>query len=361
MLTPQDTTSPKQPPIRLGIIGGGMMCQIAHLPFYLADGRCEVVTLCETRPSLVAALRARAPGVKIVATPEAVFDDPVIDAVVVVAPRPAQAPLVLEALRAGKHVLMEKPMAHSTDQARRLVDAARAAGKTLAIGFMKRHDPGIEAARMIFAELRNNGRLGRFVYGRFFNFTHGYAVPPPPHQRPRESREARFAEWSVSPEWLSERWRDRFAWFMNSASHNVNLINFFLAEPINVASAYCGTDRAIMGALIADDVPVALECVQCNTGAWIEGFELLFERGKLTVTIPSPMAVDRASEVTLQEIGKATARMAAESDWSFARQARHFVSILTENAVPRTSGEDGLRDLELCEALWRKIVDLKND
>src|SRR4051794_18066127 len=179
--------------IRIGVIGGGMISQVAHLPFYFADQRCEVAAIAESRPSLVQALAQQYPTAHIVSHHREILDDTGIDAVVIVAPRPSMAPLALAALEAGKHVMMEKPMAHTAAQAAQLVAAADAAKVMLAIGFMKRCDPGVVAARRVFAELQTSQRLGKLLLARFYDFSRSYAVPPPAHTRPRESRTERFA------------------------------------------------------------------------------------------------------------------------------------------------------------------------
>jgi myo-inositol 2-dehydrogenase/D-chiro-inositol 1-dehydrogenase len=88
-----------------------------------------------------------------------------IAAVVIVGPRPSMGPLALDALRAGKHVIMEKPMAHTAAQAAELVAAADAADVMLAVGFMKRHDRGIVAAQRLFAELQTSGAPRKTVAG----------------------------------------------------------------------------------------------------------------------------------------------------------------------------------------------------
>src|SRR4051812_37272224 len=110
--------------IRIGVIGGGMISQVAHLPFYFADPRCEIAAISESRPSLVQALGEKYPTARIVPRHREMLDDPRIAAIVIVGPRPSMAPLALEALQAGKQVMMEKPMAHTATQAMRLVTAA---------------------------------------------------------------------------------------------------------------------------------------------------------------------------------------------------------------------------------------------
>ena len=111
--------------LSIGVIGGGMISQIAHLPFYLQNPRVELVALSETRPSLVRHLKAHFGLANIVADYREVLENPDISTVLIVAPRPVTAPLVQEALEAGKNVITEKPMAHTVDQARKQISAAR--------------------------------------------------------------------------------------------------------------------------------------------------------------------------------------------------------------------------------------------
>ena len=79
--------------LRIGVIGGGMISQVAHLPFYFSDPRCEVAAISESRPSLVEILGRQYPAARIVPQHRAILDDPRIVAVVIVAPRASMAPL----------------------------------------------------------------------------------------------------------------------------------------------------------------------------------------------------------------------------------------------------------------------------
>ena len=333
------------------------MSQVGHLPFYLADERCEVAAVAETRPSLVSALVERNPGLRVVGDYREIIEDREISAMVVVAPRPAMAPLTLAVLQAGKHALMEKPMAHTVTQAQSLVDAARSAKVVLSIGFMKRYDGGVIAAHKAFDELMATQRLGRLLFARFYNFSKVYAVPPPQHTRPSERRAERFSEWPLWPDWLPTSHRDTYTWFLNSASHDVNLVHLFFPEKVEVVEGTSRLGDAAVGTLRSGDVPISLEVVKSASGVWMEGAEFLFEKGCLTLRIPSPMATDLSSEVRLQEHAeqmKVTA-IVGPAGWCFARQASGFIDTLTGVAPPFTTGEDGVRDLELCESLWRKI------
>lgn len=335
-----------------------MMSQVGHLPFYLADPRCEVVRVAESRPSLVEALGGDIGKDRIAASHRALLDDDTIGAVVISAPRAATGPLTLESLEAGKHVMAEKPMAHTADQAHRLADAAAERGLTYAVGFMKRYDPGVQAAKALFDEVIADGRLGPLLLARFYDFSSNYAHPVPPHTRPAESRTERFATWSLCPDWLPERFRELYPWFLNAASHDVNLLRYFFPGAIDVEGATCADDGSVTAMLRLEGVAIVLEIARTAAGRWIEGAEFLFERGRIAAMIPSPMDTGAVTEVILDDPGKGRSRQRVETGkgWSFARQAEGFIDALTGKAPPLTDGAEGLADMELTEAIWRRIA-----
>jgi predicted dehydrogenase len=85
---------------------------------------------------------------------------PEVDAVVVATPPTTHVPLALSALAAGKHVLVEKPLATTSDGARRLVHAAAAAGRTLMVGHTFEYNPAVWKLR----QLVEGDELGQLYY-----------------------------------------------------------------------------------------------------------------------------------------------------------------------------------------------------
>lgn len=345
--------------VRIGFIGGGMMAQIGHLPFYLADSRCEVVAVAEERPTLVEALSRRLGPERVVPDYRYLLERPDIEGIVISAPRPATGPLTLEALEAGKHVFAEKPMALTADQAHRLAEAARVGNLIYAVGFMKRYDPGVQAARTLLSEATASRKLGRLLLARLYGFSKSYATAIPAHIRPSESRAVRYAAWPVRPDWLSEHHSSAYQWFVNAASHNVNLAGYFFPDSLEAVAARAPSDGSVVAMLQAGSTPVVLEIARTEAGRWLEGAEFLFERGRIGVTIPSPMAVDRVGEVTLDDLDAGIKAWPVETKtgWCFALQAKGFVDALTGGSKPLTSGQEGLADMRLTEAIWRHIED----
>lgn len=334
-----------------------MMAQVGHLPFYLNDPRCEVVAVVEERPSIAAALTARLGSDRVMSDRHSLLRRADVDAVVVSVPRSATGPLTLEAIEAGKHILVEKPMAHTAEQARRLVEAARSRHRIYAVGFMKRYDPGVQKARELFDDAMASARLGRLLLARFYDYSKSYAMPPPVHVRPKESRTARYPIWTTWPAWLSERNRSTYEWFLNSACHDVNLITYFFSGTLEVRSAHVNRDYAVAAMLRWRNVPIAFEIAKTEAGRWLEGAEFLFERGRIGLSVPSPMDVDCVGRVELDDLaaGLVGKMIETKAGWCFERQAAAFIDALTGDRSPLTSGSAALVDLELIESIWRHI------
>jgi predicted dehydrogenase len=93
---------------------------------------------------------------------KALVDRPDVDAVVVSTPTPLHEEIALAALHAGKHVLCEKPLAPTSAACRRLAEAARDAGRTLAVGFNHRYLPPFR----FLAQALEAGAVGRLTHVR---------------------------------------------------------------------------------------------------------------------------------------------------------------------------------------------------
>jgi predicted dehydrogenase len=109
--------------IRLGVVGYGYWGPNIVRNFADVPG-CQLVAVSDMRADRLAMVRARFPTVKTYADPNELVADRRVDAVVIVTPVSTHYDLAMQALKAGKHVLVEKPLAASSEQAIRLVDEA---------------------------------------------------------------------------------------------------------------------------------------------------------------------------------------------------------------------------------------------
>lgn len=109
--------------IGIGVIGYGYWGPNLVRNFMEAPGS-TVVAVADLRPQRLAQVQSRYPTVQIVAEAREIFANPKIDAVAVATPVATHFELALQALHAGKHVLVEKPVAATSDQAIQLIEEA---------------------------------------------------------------------------------------------------------------------------------------------------------------------------------------------------------------------------------------------
>jgi predicted dehydrogenase len=148
---------------------------------------------------------------------------------------------------------------------------------------------------------------------------------------------------------------------MNAVSHDINLLRYFFPDRVEVVSARCSGETCVIATLNCGGDSIAFEVTKTLAGHWVEGAEFLFERGRIMLKIPSPMAIEAVSEVTLDDErrGIVGERIATGAGWSFARQATGFIDALLGVAPPMTSGADGLGDMKLTEQIWRHVAGLQ--
>ena len=109
--------------IGVGVIGYGYWGPNLVRNFWEAPS-CRLVAVSDMRAERLEAVTRRYPAVRATADHRDLLKDPAIDAVAIATPVSTHFPLAMEALAAGKHVLVEKPLAASADEARRLIDEA---------------------------------------------------------------------------------------------------------------------------------------------------------------------------------------------------------------------------------------------
>lgn len=147
--------------LKVGIIGTGSISQ-SHILGYKALENVELYALCDINKERVEAC-ANKHAVKLTFTDyNQMLKLPDLDAVSICTWNSEHAPAAIAALRAGKHVLCEKPMAINTMQAIEMENAAKESGKLLMIGFVRRF--GNDAN--ILKDFIDNGMMGEIYYAK---------------------------------------------------------------------------------------------------------------------------------------------------------------------------------------------------
>ncbi|HET7559041.1 MAG TPA: Gfo/Idh/MocA family oxidoreductase [Limnochordia bacterium] len=147
--------------IRVGIIGTGGIARGAHVPGYKELPDVEIAAVCDVAFDRAKAL-ADELGAEAYADHNEMLNRAKLDAVSVCTPNAYHKQPTIDALRAGVHVLCEKPIAKNQVEGAEMVRVAKETGKILTIGLMTRFNPGPQAIRRYF----DAGDLGEVYYCR---------------------------------------------------------------------------------------------------------------------------------------------------------------------------------------------------
>ncbi|GAB4341864.1 MAG: Gfo/Idh/MocA family oxidoreductase [Leptolyngbyaceae cyanobacterium] len=145
--------------VNIGVIGYGYWGPNLVRNFAETPG-ATVRTVCDAKPELLAKAQARYPSIQVTSNCEEMFADPNIDAVAIATPVSSHFALALAALKAGKHVLVEKPMTATTEQAMRLVEEADRRNLVLMVDHTFVYTGAVRKMR----ELIDKDELGKIYY-----------------------------------------------------------------------------------------------------------------------------------------------------------------------------------------------------
>lgn len=144
--------------IRVGIIGLGKIAQVRHIPEYLANPDAELYGFFDLNFERAKELADKYHG-KAYETYQDMLADPTIEAISVCTANHVHAEITIAALKAGKHVLCEKPMAVTPEECEEMVATAEATGKYLMIGQNQR----LAKAHTMAKELIAKGEIGKVL------------------------------------------------------------------------------------------------------------------------------------------------------------------------------------------------------
>lgn len=221
--------------LNIGIIGCGKIAQVRHLPEYAENPDARIVGLYDLNQERAREL-ARVYGAEAYPTMEALLKDPKIDAVSVCTANNSHADVAVAALRAGKHVLCEKPMATTLEDCERMLEAARESDRYLMIDQNQRLAGAHQKAR----ELIRAGAIGRVLTFRTA-FRHGGPET-----------------WSVDPgqnTWFFDKSRAAMGAMADLGVHKTDLIQYLMDQTVVETTAHlCTLDKKF-----SDGTPITVD------------------------------------------------------------------------------------------------------
>ncbi|WP_027134865.1 Gfo/Idh/MocA family protein [Geminicoccus roseus] len=335
--------------LRVGVLGCGPIAQAAHFESCTKAGNAELFAICDVADDLRERMAATHAPKKSFADYDRMLEDPELEAVIIATSDAFHVPAAIRALKAGKHVLCEKPLGVSVEETEQLAALVKQTGLTLQVGHMKRFDPGLQAARaFIDTEM---GEL-QALKAWYCDSTHRYAMTDAVQPLMVKSQNARKP--SGDPK------ADKRRYFMLAhGSHLLDTARYFAGEITEVSArlserfgAYCWfVDVAFANGTLGHlDLTVAVR------GDWHEGFTIYGEHGSIFAKTFNPWYY-KSSDVEIFHEKDATTRRVLGADGHFyRRQLEGFADVIL-NGAPQTGADvvDGLASVRGMIAIARSV------
>jgi predicted dehydrogenase len=336
-------------PLRIGVLGCGPIAQAAHFDACHKARNAELYALCDRAPDLLAAMAARhQPQVTYVEF-DAMLADPLVDAVIIAAADQFHVPLCLQALQAGKHVLVEKPLGVSVEECETLRVAVQASGLVFQIGNNKRFDPGIRFAQE-FIQTKIGQRLALKAW--YCDSIYRYTMTD--NLQPLIVHSAQAQRPAGNPK------ADKRRYFMlTHGSHLVDTARFLGGDILGVQArlvekfgAYCW----FINVEFADGSVGHLDLIIAVRGDWEEGFQIYGELGSVKGKTFLPW-FHKASEVEcFSTVDGQYHRPLGADAYTYKLQIEAFADAILTGAPPHgATVDDGVAAVRTLVAITRSV------
>jgi predicted dehydrogenase len=325
------------PDLRLAVVGAGWAGVRQAQAARELDGAVEIVCLVDPDSGHVRERAAELGVTRTYPTLDDVLGDPSIDAVSICTPHSMHAPMAIAAAHAGKHVLVEKPMATTVAEATDMIGAARAAGVQLYVAENQVYDP---LPRRLAEIVRSGEHIGELTFAALVS---GYRAADPRYPGRRE--------------WLTRPELGGTGTWMLQGIHAVAQLRYVLGEVATVyirdhrASSFARPDlEATMSGVLELESGVVVWLVQTtetDLPPRLRGFQLHGDRGSI-------VAHEEGYEVyrrDLRDDGRPILHAyPPQALSSYALELRAFADQVRGRADGPTTGESERRSLAVIQA-----------
>lgn len=202
--------------LRWGVIGAGGIADRRTIPGMLLANNAELVAVMEIDAAFSEKLRAKWNAARAYDSAEALLADPEIDAVYIASPVFLHAKQAIAAADAGKHILIEKPLAMTSEEGAGVLKHCEERGVKIAAGLMMRFGSYVQAMKQAIAE----GKIGSVVSG-YSQFTCWYPDMP--------------------GNWRQSKARGGGGAMMDMGVHCIDLMQYITGSPVRTVAAFNDT------------------------------------------------------------------------------------------------------------------------
>lgn len=335
--------------LRIGVVGGGPIAQSAHFDALQKGRNTQLYAICEHAEDLLSTLRQVYRPVVAYRDYAAMLADPQVEAIIVATADQYHVPLALQALEAGKHVLVEKPMAVTVEEGEAFFAKARESGLVVQVGHNKRFDPGIAFAEQFLRE----------EMGGILAFKAWYCDSASRYTMTDNLQPPLLSSQQVLRPAGNPRAEKRRYYMLGHGSHLIDTARFLVGEIESVQArflqrfdAYCW----FIAVTFADGSLGHLDLIIAIQGDWEEGFQIYGEKGSVTGKTLLPWYHKSSYVECFSAADKQYRRVLGEDGYTYKRQLEGFAdTILQGSAQHGASAHDGLAAIRAMVAIARSV------
>lgn len=324
--------------IGIGLIGCGLWGSV-HAQVYSSSHRVKLVTICDQNKELAAQFAQKYHSDKYTTDYHEVLSDPGIAAVSIATPDHTHTPIVIDALNTGKHVLVEKPLAMTAEECKKILAARDAAGTILMVDFHNHWNiPFLQVKKMI-----ESGELGDL---QMINVRLNDTIFVP-------TKMLSWASESSPAHFLGSHVVDLIRWLSGdeiTRVYSVSRSNVLMKKGVNTPDFYQNILELSRGAtayvencwIVAENAPNVFEFKADFIGS----------RGSTFVNVSHHRMVEKYTEdgSGFPDVLGVVDRYGKDAGFCTAPM-EHFIDCLVHNTRPLTTGEDGLAATQVVEAM----------
>src|SRR5579872_3794316 len=333
--------------IRVGVLGAGQIAQAAHFESCVKARNADLEAICDVADDLRERMTIAHGARKSYADYDQMLADPEIDAVIIATADAFHVPASLKALRAGKHVLCEKPIGVAVEEVEELRNVVAQSGKVLQVGHMKRFDAGLQAARKFIRE-----EMGELIALKawYCDSTHRYAMTDAVQPSIVTSKRARKPP--IDPKADLRRY-----YMLAHGCHLIDTARYLGGEILGVRarlSERAGTKCWFVDVEFASGALGHLDLTIAVRMDWHEGFQIYGENGGVVGKTYNPWFY-KSSEVDIfREADGETRRVLGADGHFYRRQLESFAEVILDGVkMEGASIDDGLASVRGMAAIAR--------
>ena len=322
--------------LKIGVIGTGSIAKYRHLVEYARNNEVEIVAVCDINQARVVEVGTNFGAAKTFTDYNDLLKED-LDAVSVCTPNYLHAPISIAALKAGKHVLCEKPMATSEVEADQMIEAAKNSGKTLMIA----HNQRFVKSHQLAKEWIASGKLGK-VYSFRTAFGH-----PGPETWSAEGKDS----------WFFKKDEAFIGAMGDLGVHKTDLIRHILGEEIVEVAAMVETsskknadvdDNAVLILKTESGIIGTLAASWSYNGTEDNSTVIYAENGVLRLEDDDTFSVVyHKNDKTKEELNLGQIQSNDEGGQDTSGVIDHFVESILSGNPPLITGEEGKKSLQV--------------